>query len=112
MKLTSVGEVIAVRHLRVTGADATVTVMIGKPKPFPDGQDYYCPYQIRGLGSEGVRYAGGVDSVQALVMALEGIRTTLSTSQEAKAGRLNWLDQSDLGFPLPSSINDRGRHSS
>jgi len=63
------GEVIASRRLFVADEKARtleVTVKLGKPKRFPGSADYYCPYQITGLGNERVRYAGGVDAVQAL----------------------------------------------
>jgi hypothetical protein len=67
------GEVIAKRRLSVTGQPALeIWVVLGTPGPFPDAPDgdHYCPYQIKGIGDEELRYAGGVDSLQALELAL------------------------------------------
>lgn len=102
MKLTSVGTVIAVRELDLLGG-GKATVTIGKPEKFPDADDYYCPYQISGIKRSNVRYAGGVDAVQALELALKMIGADLYTSDEAKAGALSWKgsDKGDLGFPQP-----------
>ena len=105
MKLTSVGTVIAQRELSVP-TKATVSVVIGKPEPYPDGNGYYCPYQILGLGEQKIRSAGGQDTVQALILALRAIGVVLYTSREAKEGLLTWNGNADLGFPVPDSIRD------
>jgi hypothetical protein len=108
MKLTNVGTVIASRVLTVAGRK-TVTVLIGKPKKFRGGVDYYCAFQIVGIGDEIVRYSGGVDAVQALQLALMDIGTRLYTSDEAKAGTLSWnagSTKGDLGFPVPNIIGN------
>ena len=108
MKLTSVGPVMAVRELSLSGK-ATVSVIIGKPEPFPDGNGCYCPYQILGFGDERVSYAGGEDTVQALMLTLKKIGTDLYTSPEARGGLLTWdagTTDRDLGFPVPDSIRD------
>lgn len=101
MKLTSVGTVIAIRELDLLGG-GKATVTIGKPEKFPDADDYYCPYQITGIKRSNVRYAGGVDAVQALELALKMIGVDLYTSDEARADALSWKgssDKGDLGFP-------------
>src|SRR4030081_2369044 len=101
MKLKDVGTVIATRELSIS-VGTTVTVLIGKPEKFPDSEDYYCPYQILGLGNQRVRYAGGIDAVQALELALKMIGTDLYTSKEVQAGELSWPGgkKGDLGFPV------------
>jgi hypothetical protein len=108
MKLTTVGAVVAKRALTVSKIKRA-TVLIGKPKKFRGGSDYYCPFQILGMGDERVRYSGGVDPVQALQLALVDIGTLLYTSHEAKAGTLSWDAGSvkgDFGFPVPNIIQD------
>lgn len=105
MKLTSVGVVIAQRELSLA-QKAKISVYIGKPELFPDGNGHYCPYQIIGLGDHKVRYAGGEDAVQALTLALKSVGALLYTSAEGKAGLLRWNDSGDLGFPVPDSIRD------
>lgn len=105
MKLESVGEVIAIRRLCLNDDEKNeVFVTIGKPQPFSDSPDYYCPFQINGLlGRESVFYAGGVDAIQAIQLAMKMIGALLYTSDEAKQGRLRWTGGSngDLGFPSP-----------
>ena len=108
MKLESVGEIIATRELDIADSGAKVTVGIGTPKNFPDSSDYYCPYEIRGLGNDKVRYAGGIDAIQALLLALQRVGAELYTSEECKAGMLIWAggQEGNLGFPVPDSISD------
>ena len=108
MRLSTIGTVIAFRELSLRGVNA-VTVKIGKPEKFPDGDDYYCPYQIEGIGDGRVRYAGGVDAVQALELTLNRVGAELHASSEAKSGTLNWVggkNSNDLGFPLPDPLKD------
>ncbi len=106
MKLESVGEVIATRELDIADSGAKVIVGIGTPKNFPDSSDYYCPYEIRGLGNDKIRYAGGIDGVQALLLALQMVGAELYTSEEGKAGTLIWAGGHDLGFPVSDPISD------
>ncbi len=101
MNLQNVGTIIAIRQLDLADG-RKVTITIGKPEPFPDDVNYYCPYQIIGIKRDKVRYAGGVDAVQALQLALKMIGADLETSDEARAGVLSWKGgskKSDLGFP-------------
>ncbi len=108
MKLDTIGTLIATRELLLSDAKK-ITVKIGKPKKFPDGKDYYCPYQIKGLGDGQVRYAGGVDAIQAFQLTLTKIGTVLYTSDEAKAGQLKWnagQTKGDFGFPVPDVLRD------
>lgn len=105
MKLSSVGVPIAQRELSLSGA-ANVSVLIGKPEVFPDGNGCYCPVQIVGLGEQRVSSPMGQDTMQALVLALEFVGTSLYTSSAWKSGRLTWLGNRNLGFPVPESIRD------
>lgn len=104
MKLDNVGDVIATRTLtllRGHGAPATVLVLLGKPKQLPGHEDYYCPYQIKGAGSEKVRYAGGVDPFQALQLALSALGVELEVLNKELGGKLRWEcgTKGGLGFP-------------
>ncbi len=107
MKLENVGAMVATRELTLDGSEK-VTVLVGKPQPFSNGVDWYCPYQTLGVGSGQVRYAGGVDEVQALVLALSMIGAELYCSEEYRAGRLKWDcgRDGDLGFPVPENIRN------
>ena len=69
MDVQEIGESIAERTL-VMGAEEVV-VTIGKPQPFEDGEDYFCPYSIEHAGQKKVSYAGGMDAVQALQLTMK-----------------------------------------
>ncbi len=58
-----------------------------------------CDRQIVGLGSGKLRYSGGVDSVQALTLALNALSADLYGADAWKQGRLTWLGMRDLGLP-------------
>jgi len=102
MKLSSVGTVIATRVLTLSKR-RKVTIVIGKPRKFRKGPDYFCPYRILGMDDKMVHYTGGVDPVQAFQLALRQLASHLHSSKEAKAGKLSWEAGStkrDLGFPF------------
>ena len=75
-------------------------------RKFRDSQDYYCPYEICWPNDRRISYAGGVDSVQALDLALKIVGVILYTSEYGKAGRLRWHEQRDLGFPVTDNCLD------
>lgn len=90
------GQVIAERQLAVGGSRRHLMVRLGAPKSVK--VDWMCPYQLLGLGRKTVRGAFGVDSFQALVMALESIREDLAAINEP----LTWVggEAGDPGFGL------------
>ncbi len=96
-------EVIAERSLDLKinkGDIKKVIIQIGKPAPFskPD-KDWYCPFKISGIEKNDIiKYAGGSDSFQALILCLELINMYLSTMP--KKFSLTWLGQKDLGFHI------------
>jgi hypothetical protein len=104
VKLENIGEVIATRSLtmlRDEGAPSEVLVLLGKPQKLPDHSDYYCPYQIKGAGDEKVRYMCGIDTFQALQLALSILGVELEVLNKELGGRLRWEcdDSGGLGFP-------------
>jgi hypothetical protein len=97
--------VVASRALELDGIAGQVRISIKQPQP--DGENYRCDYKIVGLGDRDIHsYSPGVDAVQALLLACQGIGTRLYTSEEGKQGRLTWLGMKNLGFPLPNVIAD------
>lgn len=81
------GEVIAERRLVVRGApQKRVVVSLGAPRRRRGETDWECPFRIRGAGITSFEYGYGVDSVQALTTALEGIRAVLDKSGQS----LSW----------------------
>jgi hypothetical protein len=106
MIIESIDQILCTRELAVSDG-RTVSVIMGVPQRFPDGNDdYFCPFHVVGIGDTQVRYGVGVDPFQAVWLTLKMIGTRLYTSPEGKGGALSWLGQSDLGFPVPDSITD------
>ncbi len=105
MRLTSVGQVIATRSIRYEGSkDIAFVVKIGLPQPFGDVGDFYCPVQIvRSSGDAPVSYSVGIDSVQALQLAMKNVGGILFGINERCGGKLRWEgdENGELGFPLP-----------
>jgi hypothetical protein len=104
VELESVGEVIATRTLKLVqdqGAASEVLVLVGKPQRLPDHTDFYCPYQIKGAGSDKVRYACGIDPLQALLLTLSTLGVEIEVLNKSLGGRLRWEfgEKRSLGFP-------------
>jgi hypothetical protein len=53
------------------------TVALGKPRKSEGDRDWHCPFRFKGASLNRLEYAHGVDALQALTMALEGIRSGL-----------------------------------
>lgn len=73
------GPVIADRQLVSRGDPNTrIRVSLGHPRQSKsDKNEWECPFRIRGQGGSLVEFGYGVDSMQALTTALEGIRVLL-----------------------------------
>jgi hypothetical protein len=101
------GTAIAERRLRVSDSpNRAIWVRLGAPRPFPDDplSNYYCPYQITGVGDERVRYAGGVDALQALELALHLLPTELDRLRQGCPG-LGWLDAPDGDYGFSKAVS-------
>ena len=91
------GEVIAERELSYNSENGKQSFIIKLGKPRPDlraGGDWECPIQI----GEEVKLAFGVDSYQALSMALQLLSIELRDLQDKQKLHLKWLETDDLGF--------------
>ena len=92
----AVRPLIGIRELREVGkARKIITVRVGKPRKDPRG-DWVCLYQVSGLGRNTIQRTHGVDALQAVQLALEGIRTGLERSGKV----LSWKggEPGDTGF--------------
>ncbi|WP_175510358.1 DUF6968 family protein [Micromonospora phaseoli] len=103
------GEIIAERRIAVTGRagdTSEVIVRFGKPHPDPlsTNGDWCCPFQIHGLGDDSVEQAFGVDSLQALLLAVWSVRLQLADRAEQNAVRLDWLEQTELGLHVVPDV--------
>jgi hypothetical protein len=82
-----IGREIARRILdRTDGRKGKVIVRIGQP--VQTGEDEWaCPYAISGIGLRGFRRSFGVDALQSLMLAIEGVRVALAPHRSC----LTWL---------------------
>ena len=102
MYLNNLGEIIATRRLiNLEASDKEILVLLGKPKPSEDSLGYYCAFQILGIGEEKIKYAKGVDAIQAVQSAMLLIGTNLEFLNQQLGGKLRWegATEGDLGFP-------------
>jgi hypothetical protein len=109
VELTTVGQVIATRSIRYEESkDVAFVVKIGLPQPFRDGGDFYCPVQITPSPGDDlpVSYSVGIDSVQALQLALKNAGGILFGINERCGGKLRWDgdENGDLAFPSRYSL--------
>ena len=81
-----------------------VAVSIGAPRPWPKS-DWVCPFLIEGREKPQVERAFGVDALQALLLAVEGIRVRLDQT----GSRFEWLDPSGPWIPrlVPTGLGKR-----
>jgi hypothetical protein len=73
-----------------------VEASVGEPVEVTRGE-WRCAFRIADAGRENVQYAHGVDSIQALILALEGIRGAIA----AIGGECSWEggEPGESGFP-------------
>lgn len=89
--------------LRDDGATSPVVVRFAPPVRAADTGDFFCAFQIAGVGDERVRLAWGVDAAQALLLAIQEAGLDLQGTPAAREGRLIWLARGNpLGFTLPA----------
>ncbi len=108
-KTYELGEVVAERQVEAVAEDGTrapVVLRIGKPLPDPlPGGDWFCPHQILGLGDEAVRASFGIDSLQAFLLSVYGMRLTLRERAAAASVTLDWPGQPDLGLKVEPEVH-------
>ncbi len=98
---------IATRILKLRTGSAEVEVPVNIFAPEPDGDVWKCRYEIHWPEEKWSSHAGGVDSTQALVLALQKIGVEIYFSDHHKSGKLFWDDPGKgYGFPVPPSARD------
>jgi hypothetical protein len=115
MTTYELGEVVAERELDCSTADGVrvpVTIRVGTPRPDPlsTNGDWCCPHQISGLGDGAVEASFGVDSLQALLLSVFGLRVKLAARADEAGVSLDWLGMADLGLavvPETAGITER-----
>jgi len=98
MKIEKIGTVIAERELdgRRNGSPCKVVVRFGKPVRNEKDGSWRCPYSVTSPMGERVFYGAGVDSLQALRIAISNAAAELKTLYSDL--NLRWANSEDLGF--------------
>jgi len=92
--------------LRESGADIDIPISIFAPNRLDDGS-WRCRYDIGWPDTIRTAHAGGADSVQALLLALQMIGSELYTTNYHQEGRLFTDRPGDgYGFPVPVMLRD------
>jgi hypothetical protein len=92
---------IAETELDLDGIEGAVKVRVFAPVPDDERDDLFvCRYEISGLDSTGNDRTFGIDSMQAIVAALQIIGVLLYTDPAYKAGRLSRGGDRKLYLPV------------
>ncbi|WP_108046364.1 hypothetical protein [Bosea sp. 124] len=67
--------------------------------PVPDGNDWRCDYRIEWPDRTRSYRAFGIDSVQALLLAMKAVQAELTYAPETLNEGLTWLGDADLDLP-------------
>src|SRR5262245_56663993 len=94
-------EIVAERELTLIAPDGSkkkVYARVLRPRQLKSG-DFVCSFDVAGLRRSTVgQDAHGVDSLQALELALKSLSSFLHRTPEWRAGRLRFGNSSDLGL--------------
>ena len=99
--------IVAIRNLTLSlGADEEKAgISIYAPEVLDD--TWVCRYEIEWPGQTRASFAAGVDSVQAIHLALQKIGMELYVSPYHLSGALKWENSGDgYGFPVPKNGRD------
>ena len=101
--------IIATRLLKLCGTDpdSGIDIPIRIFAPAKDDTAWFCRYEIDWPEGTATMKAWGVDSVQALALALQMIGADIYTSSYHKTGKLTFdAPGRGYGFPVPGSLRD------
>jgi len=98
--------IIATRLLKLRDQPG-VEIPINIFAPEWDGASWSCRWEIHWPDHQRNMAATGVDSVQALFLALQMIGADIYTSDYHKSGELVWkIPARGYGFPVPRNLRD------
>lgn len=100
MAIPNQRHVIACRTLQ--SGDSEVLIEIYEPVEV-NQMEWRCDFSVHGMSTSGPQMAFGIDSIQAILSAIDGIRLYLSGANES----VSWLGQnSEIGLPrsIPTSL--------
>jgi Domain of unknown function (DUF6968) len=100
-KPESVGDVIAEREFvlkRKSRRAGRVRVRFGRPikgRGVSSRDPWWCPVEVTGAGLDRFCPVAGIDSLQALILALEFVTRILPAEAQRKGLRIEWLGDSE-----------------
>ena len=98
---------IAHRRLTISGPSDDMEVLVRLFQPEVDGGTWICRYEIDWPSQKKSHFAAGIDSIQAIILALQMVGIEIYTSTYHKSGSLNWFEQSQgYGFPVTRNLRD------
>jgi len=80
--------IVAERALDYFGAEGVSTGSLRVDAPKPDQNNWRCEFAVSWPGFERRHYTMGVDSYQALLLALHSVGSEIAGSEDFKAGRI------------------------
>jgi hypothetical protein len=91
------------------GKSQSVSLKVWKPYAVPgtvDNPTWRCPFQITGLGSDTVKEIPGIDTLDALLMALRMAEARIISDSQTYGKRIFWQNEEELGMlnPSPSQL--------
>jgi uncharacterized protein DUF6968 len=95
-------DVIARRSFQLLDQQNT-EILLSIERPFADGPDFKCRYEIDWPGDTQRGYAMGVDEVQALQLALRKAGADINYSTYAIDKKLVWLEPGKTADSLPAT---------
>ncbi|HYO72349.1 MAG TPA: hypothetical protein VEU33_40390 [Archangium sp.] len=97
------GPIVAERFFELDGRQRAVRVRIRKPRRDSKTGDHWCTFEVSGLSEALAFKVWGIDSLQALQLAMRAAGELL----REKGHALSWCGDQDLGFPrtLPSFLS-------
>ena len=99
--------IIASRALTLRRNQQNIGIPIRLFAPIEGEHGWFCGYEIDWPEGQEARKAWGIDSVQALVLALQMIGTDIYTSSYHASGNLGFEGPGQgYGFPVPSTLRD------
>ena len=100
--------VIATRHLKLQLPAEEIDISVRIFLPEADNGSWRCGYEIDWPDGKRSSAAVGIDSVQALFLALQKIGIEIYTSDYHQQGQLIWFEADQgYGFPVTRNVRDR-----
>ena len=99
--------IMAERRLIIGDLAGDKEVVIRLYQPEAEDGTWNCRYEIDWPSQRRSSRAGGVDSMQALVLALQAIGIEIYTSSYHESGLLKWYEPNQgYGFPVGYNVRD------